>query len=266
MEIRYDIENDPDPVIKERQKRTRNRLPRRGGRSKRCSKGTTNINILQSNCDGYISKKESIEEIINEREADILLLNETALKGKRKVKIKDYFSFTTNREKIKGGVATVISNYLRPHTVKVTEGQEGDEYIITRYDHVIVVPALNLINIYGQQESRISTDEISASWLRLQKDLEEIDDRGEALLLIGDVNRAVGSDQWGVTGNHDRVSHGGQLIRDMLREKDYVILNNMAVGGPWIWVKRGNEMVRSCLDLVIGSKNLLPFVKSITKG
>ena len=112
----------------------------------------------------------------------------------------------------------------------MTEGQEGDEYIITRFDHV--VPALNLVNIYGQQESRSSKDEISASWLRLQKDLEEIDDRGEALLLIVDVNRAVGSDQWGVTDNHDRVSHGGQLIRDMLREKDNVILNNMAVGGP----------------------------------
>ena len=72
----------------------------------------------------------------------------------------------------------------------MTEGKEGDEYIITRFDHV--VPALNLVNIYGQQESKTSNDDITASWLRLQKDMEDIEDRGEALLLLGDLNRAVG--------------------------------------------------------------------------
>ena len=146
----------------------RKRLPRRGGKGRRGSKGTANLNILQSNCDGYISKKESIENILKKKEIDVLLLNETALKGKRKVKIKDYFSFSKNREKVKGGVATVIANYLKPETVKVTEGKEGDEYIISRLDHVI--PAINIVNIYGQQESRTSKDEITASWLRLQKD------------------------------------------------------------------------------------------------
>ena len=101
-------------------KRRRRRLPRRGGRTKRRNKGTADLNILHSNCDGYISKKDSIENIVNAKDTDVLLLNETALKGKRKVKIKDYFSFTKNRQKIKGGVATVIANHLKPHTVKVT--------------------------------------------------------------------------------------------------------------------------------------------------
>ena len=132
----------------------------------------------------------------------------------------------------------------------MTEGQEGDEYIITRLDHV--VPALNIINTYGHQESRTSKDDITASWLRLQKDMEEIDNRGEAVLLIGDHNRAVGSDLWGITGNHSKVSMGGQLIRDMIIEKDYVILKHIAIGGPWTWVQRGNETVRSCLDIAIG--------------
>ena len=230
MEIKYgviSVENNLKSTTDEKRKRTRARLPRRGGRSNKHSKGTANITILHSNCDGYTSKKESIEEIVKERGADILLLNETALKGKRKVKIKDYFSFTKNREKIKGGVATIVANYIKPYTVKVTEGQEEDEYIITRFDHV--VPALNVVNIYGHQESRTSKDEILASWLRLQKDLEEIDDRGEAFLLLGDLNRAVGSDEWGITGNHSKVSYGGQHIRDIVKEKDYVILNNMAV-------------------------------------
>ena len=144
------------------------------------------------------------------------------------MKIKDYFSFSKNQEKVKGGVATVIANYLKPETVKVTEGKEGDEYIISRLDHVI--PAINIVNIYGQQESRTSKDEITASWLRLQKDLEEIEEKGQGVLILGDLNRAIGSDQWGVTNNKSNVSHGGQHIREMIKEKDYVVLNNMAVG------------------------------------
>ena len=198
---------DDENYIMKRKNRPRKRLPRRGGRSRRRPRNVADITILHSNCDGYISKKESLEDIVKKREADILLLNETALKGKRKVKIKDYFSFVKNREKIKGGVATVVSNYLKPNTIKVTEGKEEDEYIITRFDHV--VPALNLVTIYGQQESKTSNEDITASWQRLQKDLEDIEDRGEALLLLGDLNRAIGSDQFGITGNNDKVSHGG---------------------------------------------------------
>ena len=76
------------------------------------------------------------------------MCNETALKGKRKINIKNYFSFCKNREKHMGGVATVVSNHLRSHTAKVAEGREGDEYIITRFDQVH--PPLNIVNIQGQ--------------------------------------------------------------------------------------------------------------------
>ena len=76
-------------------------------------------------------------------------LNETALKGKRKINVNNYFSICKNRDKHMGGVATLVSHSLRPHTVRVAEGREGDEYIISRYDHVS--PPINIVNIYGEQ-------------------------------------------------------------------------------------------------------------------
>ena len=91
--------------------------------------------------------------------SDVLLLNETALNGKRKVKLKSYFSFCKN---------CVVSKYLRPNTVKVGEGREGDEYIITRLNHV------NIVNIYGDQECRSTKEHILESWMRLNDDLEII--------------------------------------------------------------------------------------------
>ena len=139
---------------------------------------------------------------------------------------------------------------------------EDDEYVITRIDNV--VPAVNIVNIYGQQESRTANDLIYESWVRLCNHLDEVDKRGEAVLIMGDMNRAVGCDDQGVLGNHAKVSFGGQLLRDTVKERDYTILNNLAEGGPWTWFQRGKPSVKSCLDLAIVSKNLLPFVKTIT--
>jgi hypothetical protein len=47
------------------------------------------------------------------------------------------------------------------------------------------------------------------------------------------MNRAAGSDKLGVVGNHDKVFYGGQLLREMVKEKNFVTLNNMAEEGPW---------------------------------
>ena len=258
-EAHKDINNEG--CIEKRRIRIRNRGIRRGGRSKRDSKNLADIRILHSNCDGYTSKKASIENIVSEKQTDVLLLNETCLKGKRKVRMKDYFSFNKNRTRAKGGVATVISNYLQPNTVKVAEGKLDDEYIITRLDHV--VPAVNIVNIYGQQESRTSKEEILESWLRLRDDLARIENTGDAILIVGDLNRAVGSDELGVSGNHSKVSYGGQLVREMVKENNYVTVNNMAEGGPWTWIQRGKETVKSCLDIAYASQNLLPYIKLV---
>ena len=183
--------------------------------------------------DGYTSKKESLCEIANDEKADIITVNDTALKGTMKIKIPKYFCFAKNRERNKGGVATVVAEYLRPNTSKVTEGREGDEYIITRID--ITDPAINVVNIYGSQEGRTDKDEIEKSWLRLMEDVKQIEERNEDVVIIGYLNRAVGTGAWGVKGNKDKISLGGQLIRDLIKTDRYVLINNMDLvqGGPW---------------------------------
>ena len=192
------VEHDDSEVVvedgKDGRKKSRNRTRgiRRGGRKDKKT-DTEDIRVLHMNCDGYTSKKECIEDIVNERQTDVLLLNETNLKGKRKVRMKKYFSFCKNRVKAKGGVATIIANHLKQNTVKVAEGREGDEYIITRLDHV--VPPVNIVNIYGQQESRTPKERILESLMSLREDLVRVESNGEAALIIGDMNRTVGSDK-----------------------------------------------------------------------
>ena len=59
--------------------------------------------------------------------------------------------------------------------------------------------------------------------------MEVIEDRGEATILIGDMNRAVGEGKWGVKGNKTNISYGGKLLRDLLETEEYILLNNLDI-------------------------------------
>ena len=216
---------------------------RRGGR-KSMSSSSINMKIIHSNCDGLRSKKESVKEILEVEASDVLLLNVTALKGNRKVKIPKYFSYSKNREKAKGRVETVVKDNLKNNTIKEDEGRDGDEYIITRYDHVN--PALNIVNIYGEQEGRSTKESIEKSWLRLYNDIKTIAERGENVMIIGDLNRAVGNDEWGIKGNNRKVSKGGEFLREMIKSGGFTFLNNMDKSdkGPWTWIDRKDKTLR----------------------
>ena len=261
-----------------RKERRRRRRRRRGSRRKKQEKETTTISIVLTNCKGYSSKEESIrKDIVEQLAPDVLLINETLLTGPRQIKSKDYLVYCKNRqEKDKeekerkggegagGGVATLISKQLQASTIKAGEGRQGDEYIITRLSHVR--PALNIVNIYGENENRAGHMKILESWIRLKEDLAEINGRGEHILIFGDMNRQIGADEFGVKGNKGNISTGGQLIRELLKTKEFVLLNNLPLttGGPFTWVQPGKEEVRSCLDLAIASASLVPFVKTMT--
>ena len=254
----------------ERSRRRRNirrKKSRRGGKRGRAAarrEGCVKLKILHSNIRGFISKQESLTEILENVNPDICNLNETNLRGNRKIKLKNYVSFSKNREiKKMGGVSTSFQNYLRQYVVKVSDNAEVDEYLVTRLENV--VPVLNILNIYGQIEARAGgPDKILESWGRIKKELSMIEARGEAVLILGDLNRAVGNDNLGVAGNSSDLSYGGKLVRDLLATEEYVMFNNLALveGGPWTREDPGDGSL-SCLDLAIGSRTLLPFLESM---
>ena len=106
-----------------------------------------------------------------------------------------------------GGVATFVANELKQNAVKVKEGLDNDEYLITRLDHVC--PPVNILNVYGGQETRMSKQEILDNWINIKAEITEIKNRGEGLILIGDLNRSIGSGSQGVRGNTPLCPTGG---------------------------------------------------------
>jgi hypothetical protein len=255
-------------VEEEKRKMIRMRRKRRGRRRKQKRGQIIPVKILFNNIRGFNSKKESLDNILNDRDIDVACLNETNVHGKSKINIKNYFSFTKNNpnKKSMGGIATSVKNDIKQSAVRVNENSEGDEYLIVRLEHV--EPPLNILNIYGQQEGRdgqVGKERVVESWGKILKELCLIQMRGEAVLIVGDLNRAVGADEFGVKDNKEKISYGGHLVRELVKDGEYFILNNLelAVGGPWTRVDPADGGL-SCLDLAIGSTNILPFVKGFS--
>ena len=80
-----------------------------------------------------------------------------------------------------GGISTAVKNDLKPSAVKVMEGEEDDEFLITRLEHI--TPPINIVNVYGEIEGRCKNEEIKLRFERLKKELDSIRREKEALYL-----------------------------------------------------------------------------------
>jgi hypothetical protein len=233
----------------------------RGGKSRR-SHGS--LVILHSNIRGYNSKRESLEKVVKDIDADVCTLNETGLRGKNKVVLPGYISFTRNRvAKAMGGISTSVKDTLKDNVVHVGEGEGDDEFLVIRLDNF--TPPICILNCYGEQEGRSGKELVETKWAKLKHELDKIKGRGEECIFLGDLNKLIGNDELGVHGNHSEISFGGKLVRELLATEDYILVNNMpvATGGPFTRIDPADPNKKSCLDLAICSAGLRPYIESL---
>ena len=194
----------------------RRRGTRRGGKGKY---KTTSLVILNNNVCGLNSKKHSIPKILNKVAPDICTFQETNVTGQNRINVdKKYHMSFRNRRLSKS--ATAVANTLKQNWTKIGEGENDDEYLITRLDHVY--QPINIVNVYSGQESHMSRKEVLDTWLRLKREIDLILDRQEGVIMVGDYNRSLGNNELGIKGNHDKISYGGQLMREMLEDKQII--------------------------------------------
>ena len=243
------------------------------GRKKKVSyrgKGRKNMKenvftVLLSNLRGFKSKETSLRKIILEKSPSLVLMNETLLVGNMKVSIPAYTSWSRNRTgKGGGGIATSVADKYKDCAVAAGQGEDEDEYLITRID--CFSPALCVINCYGEQR-KAKKEDIERSWEIMRTKVEEIRTRGEICCLGGDLNKLIGTGELGVPGNHPEVSLGGRLLRNLLSTGNWILVNGLGQaivqGGPFTRKDpaTGSE---SCLDLFVVSRELLPYVSNLS--
>ena len=97
------------------------------------------------------------------------------MEEKTKAYLRSYTMWSKNRtEKGGGGVATAVAHEFRDSTIGAGEGEDDDEYLVTRIESFN--PALNVINCYGEQRT-LKNDTVEAKWGRLLNDMEAINEQ-----------------------------------------------------------------------------------------
>ena len=208
-----------------------------------------------------MSKKISLLSIVNGVNPNLITINELGFKKGKKLNIPGYYCYNRNRaSENMGGVATAIRESEKVFAIKTDEGLEKDEFIITRHSQFL--PPINVINCYGETESRSTKKEIDERWQRLLEKILRIETANESIILIGDLNKLVGNGEFGVQNNTEKVTYGGKLIHNLLSDGKYMLVNNSdkCVGGPFTRVDPANPSCLSCLDLVIISIDLATFI------
>ena len=195
---------------------------------------------------------------------DLITLQEINLKKNKSLDVKGYTCYNKNRVKGNmGGVATCVADEDAETVLKLSEGHDGNEYIITR--HSKFLKPINVINYYGCVESRHTVDEVEEKWKEIVDEMLKIEARDEEIIAVGDFNKHLGSI---IKDNNPKVSHGGKMLNDFLSSDKYVLVNSSdkVSGKPFTRYEPSdpnNEEKKSTLDLVIVSKGLYEYVESL---
>ena len=109
--------------------------------------------LFHSNIRGFNSKKTSLNNIISVINPNVITLNEVGLRGKKKCSITGYNTYTRNRKQHSmGGIATGVRKDESKFCLKIDEGENNDEFMITRHSQFL--KPINIINCYGEQEGK----------------------------------------------------------------------------------------------------------------
>ena len=198
---------------------------------------------MSNNIRGLASKKASLEDILETNDVDICCVQE--VNNKNPPRFKDYVQFNRFSKLRMHGVMMLVHNSLRQHVIRVPDESEL-ECVHVRLNHT--TPALNIIGLYLDVESRSTIDELDEKFSLLTNKVDEILNKAEGCIIIGDWNRPELFS--------DKRSYATKQLQEWLRKGTVTLLNKNT---PTRINPTGGSSV---LDLGVVSKNIENFTQS----
>ena len=142
------------------------------------------------NINGYKSKSESIKQLIQENNTDILLLTEKKVYSKTAVRIEGYQVFPAVRSKRNGGGLLVAVKHGLCSGLMIDHG-ENAEFVTVR----LIFPTKNirLILAYGPQETDLKQT-IDEFYNQIDIQVNRAILSGDSVVLAGDFNAKLGKE------------------------------------------------------------------------
>ena len=196
-----------------------------------------NLSIISINARGFASKRKSIEEILKNNNIDIAVVSE--ISGNNLRTFTGYKMFVKSAGHMHG-VAVFVTQSLAKRTLRIHD-ESSLEIVHLRLSST--VPALNIIGTYLPVDSRQSVDDISRLWNMYTEKVQQVLDRGEALVCIGDFNRPLQA---------KKLTHGTKLLNEWLIDEKMILVNDKRINTR-VDPARGTGSV---LDLALVSANI----------
>ena len=182
------------------------------------------LQFYYANCRGYSSKRESILQIVNDLDSDVVILTETNFKGTMHPELPNYSSFFRNRSLLcMGGVSIMVKNKFKNYTVRSKVGKGSNEFLIVKMS--CFEPKLAIIAWYGSQKSE-GAGVIESNIHELYYEIRECQTAGYSVTLVGDSNLQLGREL--IENNDMMVSKAGNLFNEYAKEYGLVAANNLS--------------------------------------
>ena len=206
------------------------------------------LRILVSNVRGWFGKRESLNNIVNSENIDIISLCETFTSGKRHPTVPGYTTYYRNRpQRAMGGIALIIKDEKAKYAVKVEEGAGDNEFIGVKFTNC--EPHIVIFVYYGAISNTFGVDAKKLHISQLLDAAKKHLTKGCSVLILGDHNLQIGNEI--IAKNHPDSNPTGRLYCDMIENLGLKIMNGLS-DNPITYIDRsGANHRQSVLDLVV---------------
>ena len=175
------------------------------------------INIMYSNIQGFIKKKESLLFIMDQLGCDICLLAETMT---RTVNIKGCRCITPSKS-VGQNVCIIVKNKLvDKDIIKMYDPNDAVNMIGIRIE--FLGSGLRVYTAHLKQQSVCTREEIALQFEEIRSQFQDAAKSNEAMILIFDANAHVGKDV--ITGCNEVQDWAGKVLVDLIDDENLVLL------------------------------------------
>ena len=223
----------------------RNGQKKKTRRSKPIQNQLKKFSLYYLNIRDFATKKEALEEILDEIKPTVVAITETHLEGETSLELRGYCKpFRNDRNKDGVGILIAVRKELGNIAVEVSQTKEVYESLWIAIDNNKV--KLKIGVVYFPQENTVTLKDISNIYKLVKKEISEGREKDQSVIIAGDFNCKVGDT---IEGNIGPVSKGGKKLIKMI-EKEKLCLTNASEKCEGKWTREENGK-KSILDYII---------------
>ena len=163
------------------------------------------------------------------------------------VELEGYHTVAKNRNKHGGGVMIAIKKELAKSITVIETSEDKDEILWILINNNRIKIRIGVV--YAPQESRTSKQDLAKMYENIKTQIKIAEENKQYLMIIGDFNAKVGNL---IEGNNEEISTAGKLLKEMLLQTNYMIVNaSNKTTGKWT---RTEGTKKSILDYMIINK------------